>query len=179
MVNGLSNSISVNPSSHCPLSLSISLARHFPHPIPAQPSPAQPPAAEGEPGPGKSCLCDMFWHRGWSVTATEQRHQHPRASVCCAAPRTVPVMSRGTGRACGRSFRDGAMGTGHLGQLPTLEQDEGHCPPAHPAPSHSPGTGSGHRWPRSLRCQPPPRSAPAGKHHASNISKGSCTVWGD
>lgn len=45
-------------------------------------------------------------------------------------------------------------------------------PPAHPDPTHSPETGTGHRWQRSLCHWPPPQSAPAGKHHAGYVNMG-------
>lgn len=103
----------------------------------------------------------------------------PRASACHAVPRLVTMMGRGPGRPCGGSFRDGAIGTRHPRSAAHSGAGVGDSHrPAHPAPAHSLETGSGHRWPRSPRRRPPPRSAPAGKHHTGNVNTGSCTSWG-
>lgn len=88
-------------------------------------------------------------------------------------------MGRGPGRPCGGSFRDGAIGTRHPGSAAHSGAGVGDSrPPAHPAPARSPEIGSSHRWPRPLHRWPPPRSAPAGKHHTGNVNTGSCTSWG-
>jgi len=153
------------PGSPCPPAPSL--------PCPQRKGTEELAIAASRRGSGRGFGC-----RGCSVTAAGQGHQvtqavGPRASARHAAPRMVAVMSRGTGRPCGGSFRDGAIGARHPGTTARAGAGVGDGrPPAHPAPARSPETGSGHRWPRSPHRRPPPRSAPVGKHRASCVTMG-------